>query len=97
MVRGFWPRFLGLMFRPRPPDHLLFFPGTRAIHTCFMRFAIDAVALDSAGRVLAVQESVPPWRVVLFPRGTCGVLEMAAGAWAARSNRVNPELEGQNA
>jgi leader peptidase (prepilin peptidase)/N-methyltransferase len=73
-------RFLGLMGRSRlDRGHgVLFAPGG-AIHTAFMRFAIDAVFLAPDGEVLRVAERVPPWRVRAAGRGVRFVLELAGG------------------
>ena len=53
-------RLLGLALRAGPPGHALMLPGCRSIHTFGMRFALDLVWLDEQGRVLAVDEAVPP-------------------------------------
>jgi hypothetical protein len=42
-----------------------------------MRFALDIVFLDGAGRVLRVVRAVPPWRIVSC-RGASAVLEVPA-------------------
>jgi uncharacterized membrane protein (UPF0127 family) len=49
-----------------------------AIHTCFMRFPIDAVFLDRDLHVLDVTASVSPWRWARR-RGARAVLELGAG------------------
>lgn len=79
VASSFCQRLLGLMFRRQPPPFIMVFHGTRAVHTCWMRFPIDIVALNREGRVLEVRKAVPPWRVVVFPKGTWAVAEMAAG------------------
>jgi uncharacterized membrane protein (UPF0127 family)/prepilin signal peptidase PulO-like enzyme (type II secretory pathway) len=73
-------RFLGLMGRSRlERGHgVLFAPGG-AIHTAFMRFAIDAVFLAPDGEVLRVAERVPPWRFRAAGPGARFVLELGAG------------------
>ncbi len=54
-----------------------FEPGG-AIHTLFMRFAIDVIFLDRDDRVLKLVHSLRPWR---FARagGTRAVVELPAG------------------
>jgi uncharacterized protein len=61
------------------PNEGLLLLGCRSIHTIGMRFAIDAVLLDRAFRVLAV---VPmrPGRLLLPRPGVRHVLEVAPGA-----------------
>ena len=67
-------RLLGLALRRRPPGHALLVPRCRSVHTFGMRFALDLVWLDGAGRVVRVDEAVPPWRVRSC-RGADAVLE----------------------
>jgi uncharacterized protein len=56
-------RLLGLALRRRPPAHALLLPRCRSVHTFGMRFPLDLIWLDRDGRVLRVDEAVPPWRV----------------------------------
>ena len=56
-------RLLGLALRRRPPGHALLLPRCRSVHTFGMRFPLDLIWLDRDGRVLRVDEAVPPWRV----------------------------------
>jgi uncharacterized protein len=49
-----------------------------SIHTCFMKFPIDAVFVDRDLRVVGVSEQIPPWRFARA-RGTHSVIELAAG------------------
>lgn len=53
---------------------------SRGIHTCWMRFAIDMVALDHRCIVIAHVVNLRPWRIRLPRRGTAGVLELPVGA-----------------
>jgi uncharacterized protein len=62
----------GLLLRP-----------TNAIHTWFMRNAIDAVFLDRDLAVLHVAADLKPWRFA-GRRGSRAVLELAAGESARR-------------
>jgi uncharacterized protein len=75
----FWSRFVGWQLRAAPPagSGLLLAPCP-SIHTCGMRFAIDAAFLDRAGRVVEVRRGVPPWRVVIPAQRTFAVLEVPA-------------------
>ena len=52
---------------------------SRGVHTCWMRFAIDMVALDGSGIVIDRVTNLKPWRVRLPRRGTVGVLELPVG------------------
>jgi len=50
------------------------------IHTFFMKFAIDAVFLDSNFGVVRVLENLKPWRLSPWVFRAHSVLELAAGA-----------------
>jgi len=52
---------------------------TNAIHTFFMRFAIDVAFVARVGRVLKVRRAMRPWRMAAAWRAFA-VVEMAAGA-----------------
>jgi uncharacterized membrane protein (UPF0127 family) len=77
-------RLRGLLGRSelRPGEGLLLRPAS-AIHTCFMRFPIDAVFLDRDWRVLGISGEVRPWRAA-SRRGAKAVLELPAGESARR-------------
>lgn len=81
VVRTFAERAKGLIGRRAlAPGEGLLILRCNAIHTCFMRFAIDAVFLDREDRVVRVVRNVRPWRLFVFGgwRAT-KVLELAAG------------------
>jgi uncharacterized protein len=78
-ARSFRARLLGLALRRRaPPGRALLLPRCRSVHTFGMRFPLDLVWLDREGRVIAVEESVPPNRIRSRP-DAAAVLELAAG------------------
>ncbi len=84
LAAGFWSRLRGLQFRAAlPADHGLLLAPCKSIHTCFVRFPIDAAFLDATGRVAGVRHHIRPWRLVFAPRGTRAVLEMPAGTTVA--------------
>jgi uncharacterized membrane protein (UPF0127 family) len=66
----------------RTGEGLLIRPAS-AIHTFFMRFAIDVVFIDRDGVVLDVVPRLRPWRFA-GKRGARSVLELAAGEADAR-------------
>lgn len=69
-------RLLGLSgLRTLPGAVGLLLPGTRSIHTCGMRFALDLFWLDHEGRVVRVDRGVRPWRV-RGCRGARAVVEL---------------------
>jgi uncharacterized membrane protein (UPF0127 family) len=50
-----------------------------AVHTAFMRFAIDVVFLDREGYAVKIVRDLVPWRIAVAPRAH-SVVEMAAGS-----------------
>jgi uncharacterized protein len=62
------------------PGEGLWIVPSRGVHTCWMRFAIDIVALDERGTVIDRVTNLKPWRIRLPRRGTAGVLELPVGA-----------------
>jgi uncharacterized membrane protein (UPF0127 family) len=85
-------RMKGLLGRSelRPGEGLLLRPAS-AIHTCFMRFPIDAVFLDGGLRVLGISDELRPWRAA-SRRGARAVLELPAGESARRGLEVGDKL-----
>jgi len=61
-----------------------------AVHTFFMRFAIDLVFVARDGRVIKVRTAVAPWRLAAA-FGAFAVIELAAGA-LGRSHTVRGDL-----
>ena len=86
-------RLRGLMGRRglAPGEGLLLKP-TPSIHTCFMRFPIDAVFLNADLRVLAVKPNLRPWRFA-GRRHTRAVLELAGGEAERLRLRAGAVLE----
>ena len=85
-------RLRGLLGRSglEPGAGLLLRPSN-SIHTCFMRFPIDAVFLDAELRVLRVRSELRPWRAA-WARGSRAVLELAAGEAERRGVRPGERL-----
>jgi uncharacterized membrane protein (UPF0127 family) len=76
---GWRARLLGLAgLDAMPARTALHIPRCRSVHTLGMRFALDLVWLDAAGRPVRVDRGVPPRRVRSC-RGARSVLEAAAG------------------
>jgi uncharacterized protein len=91
VARTPWARLRGLALRRRPPEgRALLIPRCRSVHTFGMRFALDLVWLDSRGRVLGVDERVPPGRL-RWHRKAAAVVEVAAGD----SGRIRAMAEPQ--
>lgn len=71
-------RLLGLAHLDRGEAGVgLLIPRCRSVHTFGMRFPLDLVFLDAAGRPLSVRRAVPPRRLA-FDRNAVAVLELPA-------------------
>jgi len=91
-------RAVGLLSRDGlDPGEGLWIVPSRGVHTCWMRFPIDVIALDDSGVIIDRVVDMKPWRIRLPRRGTAGVLELRAGVAAehglARGSRLE-ELAG---
>jgi uncharacterized membrane protein (UPF0127 family) len=88
LTRGF-----GLIPRGRLTDgEGLLITKTSSITMFFMRFAIDAVFLDRAGRVLRVVGDLRPWVFAKAARGADSVLELPAGTAGRSRTQAGDEL-----
>ena len=86
VAEGFSARLLGLMFRKgMPEDAALLIPGCNAIHTFFMRFAIDVAFLDRNGIPVKTVRGVRPWTPLVWGGfRACAVAETRANPAATR-------------
>lgn len=62
-----------------------------AVHTMFMRFAIDVIFLDREGRVVRVVPRLGPWRAAMKVIAHA-VIELPAGTLASREVAVGDPL-----
>ncbi|MCU1330045.1 MAG: hypothetical protein JWN34_5415 [Bryobacterales bacterium] len=73
------------------PEHGLWIRPCEAIHTFFMKFAIDLVYIDKKLKVKKVREAVGPWRV-----SGClsahSVIELPVGVIAATRTVAGDQL-----
>ncbi|MEP7104608.1 MAG: DUF192 domain-containing protein [Chloroflexota bacterium] len=73
-------RGLGLMFRRElPAGHAMWIKPCNGIHMFWMNFAIDALFLDRAERVVKVYRRLGRWRVVPLVWRAHSVVELPAG------------------
>jgi uncharacterized membrane protein (UPF0127 family) len=92
-VAGFVGRWLGLMGHPGlPAGQALVLEGDNSIHTLFMRFPIDVVFLDKAGRVKHLYHALRPWRFSRVVIGCRRIVELPPGVLAATGTMVGDEL-----
>jgi uncharacterized membrane protein (UPF0127 family) len=66
-----------------------------AVHTAFMRFAIDVVFVDRDGYAVKIVRDVQPWRMAAAARAHM-VVEMAAGSLAPDDLVVGDRLSVVN-
>ena len=75
-------RRTGLLGRDRLEEgHALIIAPTNAVHTFFMRFAIDVVFVRKDGLVVRTHHAVKPWRIAGALRGHAAI-ELPAGTLA---------------
>jgi hypothetical protein len=72
-------RAVGLLATRRLDDPAgLWILPCNSVHTCWMRYAIDVVFVDTRGVVMKVVPMLKPWRMAGC-RGACATLELRAG------------------
>jgi uncharacterized membrane protein (UPF0127 family) len=71
----------------------LWITPSSGVHTCWMRMAIDVVALDRSLRVVKMGQRVKPWRVSALSFKTHSVLELPAGQIANSKIEVGDQLQ----
>lgn len=87
-------RAVGLLSREGlEPGEGLWIVPSRGVHTFWMRFAIDVIALDDSGVIIDRVAHMKPWRIRLPRRGTAGVLELRAGSLDETGTRVGHRIE----
>jgi uncharacterized membrane protein (UPF0127 family) len=87
-------RAVGLMSRENlDPGEALWIVPSRGVHTCWMRFPIDVIALDDKGVIIDRVVNLKPWRIRLPRRGTAGVLELRAGTLDAAGAHIGHRIE----
>src|SRR5262245_20704519 len=75
-----WSRLRGLLGTKRlEPGEGLWIKPSNQIHMFGMRYALDLVFLDDAGRVLRLVHALAPNRISPRVRGATSVLELPAG------------------
>jgi hypothetical protein len=88
-----WTRLIGLIGRRNlAAGTALVFPGTRQIHTHFMRLPIDAVFYAADGTVVHVLHALRPWHISPRVRRAAGVVELPAGTLAAAGTTLGDRL-----
>jgi uncharacterized membrane protein (UPF0127 family) len=73
------------------PGAALMLSPCAAIHTAFMRFAIDVAFLSRDGRVVRVVHDLQPWRIAIAVKAH-SVIEFPAGALQQHRVEVGDRL-----
>ena len=85
-------RRTGLLGRDRLEEgHALIIAPTNAVHTFFMRFAIDVAFVRKDGSVVRTHHAVKPWRIAGALRGHAAI-ELPAGTLAHSSTVRGDQL-----
>jgi len=90
----FLSRMTGLLGRPglAEGDGLLI-TGCNSIHMFFMRFAIDVVFLNEAGRVIGLVERIPPFALSPVFWKAAKALELPAGTIERSRTQTGDQLD----
>jgi uncharacterized membrane protein (UPF0127 family) len=75
-----------------PEGQALIIAPCNAIHTWFMRFAIDVAFVAKSGEVVKRYDAVRPWRMAIAWRGFAAI-ELAAGVLAASNTMKGDVVE----
>jgi uncharacterized membrane protein (UPF0127 family) len=82
----------GLMGRNSlAPCSALVLAPCAAVHTMFMRFAIDVVFVDRGGRAVHIVPALAPWRAAMAVSAHA-VIELPAGTLAGREVSIGDSL-----
>jgi uncharacterized protein len=85
-------RMKGLLGRSAlPSGEGIWLKPASSVHMAFMRFAIDAVFLDSDDRVVKIAAELRPWRLA-GSRGAKSVIELPAGEAQRRGLKAGDRL-----
>lgn len=91
---NFFARLKGLLGLPSlPHGQALVLSPCNSVHTCFMKFAIDVLFLDSDYRVIHMVEAMKPWKFSPIIKNAAKVVEMPAGSLSRAGINTGDILE----
>ena len=89
-------RAIGLLGRTRlDAGEALWITPCHGVHTWFMRFSIDVVALDKDGVIVDAVSMLKPWRMRLPKPGARSVLELPAGTLLNAATKIGHRIKIQ--
>jgi hypothetical protein len=87
-------RAVGLLGRSRlEAGEALWITPCHGVHTWFMRFTIDVLAMDADGVIVDAVSMLKPWRMRLPRPGSHSVLELPAGTLLTADIKVGHRLQ----
>lgn len=90
-------RAVGLLGRSRlETGEALWITPCHGVHTWFMRFTIDVIALDVDGVIVDAVAMLKPWRMRLPRPGAHSVLELPAGTLLTTPVKVGHRIQIQS-
>ncbi len=94
IANTFFTRFKGLMgSAPLEKGEGLLISPSNSVHTHFMRYPLDILYIDKDHRVVAMDESMKPWRLGRIHRQACCVLELPAGVIESTLTQIGDQLD----
>jgi uncharacterized protein len=89
-------RAVGLLGRSHlDAGEALWITPCHGVHTWFMRFSIDVIALNAEGVVVDAVSVLKPWRMRLPKPGAVSVLELPAGTLLNTPTRIGHRIQIQ--
>jgi uncharacterized membrane protein (UPF0127 family) len=89
-------RAVGLLGRSHlEVGEALWITPCHGVHTWFMRFSIDVIAMDADGVVVDTVSTLKPWRMRLPRPGAFSVLELPAGTLLTSPVNVGDRIQIQ--
>lgn len=93
----FFRRLKGLMLTKQlPGGHGLLIRPCKSVHTYFMKYNIDVLHLDEAGKIVGMELSLKPGRMGAVIRGTQSVLELPEGTLGQAGAQVGQTVIFEN-
>jgi uncharacterized membrane protein (UPF0127 family) len=74
-------RLRGMMFREHiDPFDGIYFPWSKSVHNCFVKFPIDVIFMNKKNEVVKVIRNLRPWRFTRVYFSAAHVLELKHGS-----------------